>query len=283
MKFELSAYKKYIALIALLAVLAVFYSFTHAAVKENRKDLAFAYQLNVTPLPPDLIKIVAGEFRGLMSDYLLLEIGSHLGSNQKLSDDEWEKVALAFEQALELDPYFQQTYLYAQGILPWREMPEKAISLLDISGKYRSWDWRPGYYMGFDYYYFFKDFSLASDAFLDAAKVKNAPALLAVLGGRFAHKSGRTKAAIGLLQSMLQDPELDENTEKEISDRITALKGVVLLEHAIKKYMGLYNAFPPSLEALIDKGLIGQLPKNPYSDSFIYKPEGGRVFFDKVG
>ncbi len=284
MKFDLSAFRKYIALIALLAVTAVLYSFTRAAVKESRKELAFAHQINVTPLPPGLIKIFAGEFRGLMSDYLLLEIGSHIGSNQELSDNEWEKAALAFAQIFQLDPYFQQTYVYVQGILPWdANMPEEAISFLDISKKHRPWDWRPDYYMGFDYYYFLKDYSRASEAFLDAAKIKNAPALLAVLGGRFALKSGKARTAIILLQSMLEDPELDEYTARDISERITALKGAALLEDAIKKYRRLYNAFPPCLEALIDKGLIGQLPENPYSESFFYKPEEGCVFFDKLG
>jgi tetratricopeptide (TPR) repeat protein len=275
--------KTIIMLIFPLGLLVFFNGVSRLAIKETRKEIALNYSLSVNPLPPDLIKIFAGEFKGLAADYLLLELGSFMGSNQAIGSKNWEKIALAFEQTLQLDPYFQQTYVYVQGLLAWDgDMHEKAISLLDISRRHRPWDWRPGYYMGFDYYYFLKDYSKASEIFLDTAKIKGAPVLLAALGGRFAMKSGRTEAAIVLLKSMLEDPELDKEGEREISDRIAALRGVLLLENAIKKYKSRHNIYPPSLETLSEQGFIRQLPKNPYSDRYYYDKEGGQVFFDET-
>ena len=273
-----------VLLLLLLGLLLFSFSTSHLAVKERRKDLGVSYSLHIDSFSAGLMKIFAGEFKGLLADYLVLEAGAFIGSNQDISQDQWEKIALAFEQSLQLDPYFQQTYLHVQGDLPWwAKMPEKTISLLDISRKHRPWDWYPGYYMGFDYYYFLRDYANASDLFLDTAKIKGAPVLLAVLGGRLALKGGRTEAAIVLLQSMLEDPELHDVEKKEITERMVALRGVLLLESAIEEYKHLRGAYPPSLETLVEEGLLHHLPENPYVDHYFYNHEDGHVSFDKPG
>ena len=265
-------------------VLGLVYVKSHIVVQQDRKQAEIGYRLNPSPIPPRFVKILSGGFDGILADHLLLKVASFIGRNRTISIKEWKEIALVLEQCLRLDPYFEQTYIYVQGLLAWRgKMPEKAISLLDISRRHRPWDWRPGYYMAFDWYYFLKDYSRASEAFLEAAKIKGAPVLLAVLGGRFALKGGRTQAAIVLLESMLQDPEIDKHKEKEISDRITVLRGVLLLENAVKKYKIQYNAYPDSLQTLIDKGFLDKFPENPYAKQYFYEKKDGRVFFDEVG
>jgi tetratricopeptide (TPR) repeat protein len=267
-----------------LAFLILLYAKSHVALSASRQDLSVDYRLHVSSLPPDIMKIFAGEFKGLFADYLLLEIGSLTGSERQIQPEEWEKIALAFSQTMDLDPYFEQTYIYVQGILPWdAELPERAIDLLNISRDHRPWDWRPGYYVGFDYYYFLKDYSRASEAFLDTAKIQGAPVLLAVLGGRFAVRGGRTEAAMALLQSMIEDPELHEAEKKEITQRMIALKGVLLLERTIEEYKDRYKTYPPSLETLIETGLLQRMPENPYADKYFYNEADGEVLFDKLG
>ncbi|MDY6836662.1 MAG: hypothetical protein SWH78_01690 [Thermodesulfobacteriota bacterium] len=277
-------HKGTVLLLFSLGMLLLSFSTSHLAVKERRENLGISYSLDIDSFSAGLMKVFAGEFKGLLADYLVLEAGAFIGGNEYLSEEQWEKVALAFEQSLRLDPYFQQTYLQVQGDLTWwGEMPEKAISLLDISRKHRPWDWYPGYYMGFDHYYFLKDYARASEVFLDTAKIKGAPVLLAVLGGRLAVKGGRTEAAIVLLESMLGDPELQEADKKEIKERMVALQGVLVLENAVKKYKDHRGAYPPSLETLVDEGLLHQLPENPYADHFFFNHEDGHVSFDEVG
>ncbi|MBN1278142.1 MAG: hypothetical protein JXA35_11700 [Deltaproteobacteria bacterium] len=275
--------KNVIFLIVCLFITGLVHVMSHIAVKQERRDTEIQYQLNPSPVPPDFIRLFSFGFDGIMADHLILKVASFIGRNQPVSSREWDEITLIFEQCLSLDPYFEQTYLLAQGLLPWEaKRPENAVSLLDISRKHRPWDWRPGYYLGFNFYYFLQDYAKASEAFLEAAKIKGAPVLLAVLGGRFAAKGGRTQAAIVLLKSMLNDPDIDEYREKEISDRIDALKGIMLLESAIKKYQEIYSEFPESLEALIEKGMLDSLPANPYADRYFYSPGDGRVFFDMV-
>ena len=259
------------------------YIASNLAIREGRKDLGAHYSLHIKLLSPEVITVFAGEFKGLIADHLLLEIGSFIGTNKKISRDQWGKVCLGFEQAQKLDPYSQQTYLLAQGFLPWdAKRYDTAVKILDVSRKHRPWDWRPGYYMGFDYYYFLNDYAKASEAFLEAAKIKNAPLLLAVLGGRLALKGKRVEAAVLMLKTMLNDPALNEENKEEILDRVKALEGVLLIEKAIKQYRRHYDSYPSSLKALINKGLLTKIPKNPYSNRYYYNRESGGVSFDEI-
>ncbi len=271
-------------LLGLLLAFSVFANMvSHGYVKERRSDLAFKYESPDSGVPTALIQILSGEFRDLMADYLLLEVGSFIGSNQKLSREDYLGIHRALKQILELDPYFKQAYLYAQGVLPWAgHLPEKAIELLEVSRAHRTWDWRPGHYAGFDYYYFLNDFGAASNVFLETAKIKDAPVLMAVLGARFALKDRRTESALVLLKTMLQDKAMPPLTRSEIEDRVTALSGVLALEKAIDLYKRQSGAYPPSLETLLETGLISEMPVNPYDKHYFYDAPTGRVNFDTV-
>jgi tetratricopeptide (TPR) repeat protein len=251
---------------------------SNLVLKKNRNTLGANYSMTVSPFPPEALAMLSGEFKSLMADYLLLEIGAFVGSNKEISSYRWEKVCLGFAQAMHLDPYFEQTYLMLQAILPWdANKPEKAIELLEISGKHRPWDWRPGYYMGFDYYYFLKDYEKASEVFLNTAKIPGAPVLITLLGARFAQKSERKATAVHLLSTMLEDPNLDENSQKEIKNRIVALKGVLVLEKAIETFTAQFNRKPDTLDELTTEGILEALPINPYLKGYQYKD--GQVEF----
>lgn len=275
---------KGIVLFAVCFVLiAVCYFYSQNEVKAIRSSLGISYRLQVMPVSPKALRIVAGEFKGILANYLLMEIAAHIGSNQALSREEWEKTVLAFKQTLTLDPYFQQAYLTVQGFLPWEaDMTREAIELLEVSKKHRVWEWRPGYYMGFDYYFFLKDYANASEEFLEAGKMPDAPPLVAVLGARFAQRSGRTRAAIRLLRSMLADKGFRKWKEQDIQDRIKALQGVLVLEQAVTAYKRQHGGYPDVLEDLVKEGFISQLPENPYYDSYEYDEQTGQVFFDEL-
>lgn len=266
-----------------LAISISLFVVSRMAIGSARETLGVQYVVPARLLPTPILKTLCGEFKGVVADYLLLEIAAFIGSNKEISREEWQKTATAFEQVLALDPYFQQTYIYIQGNLPWDgEMPEKAIELLETARVHRNWDWRPGYYMGFDYYYFLKDYLKASELFFKTAEVKGAPVIVPILGARFAAKSDRTQAGIELLESMLNDQGLDENSQKEISNRLAALRGVALLENAVNEFQTQYMRPPESLQELVQKEVIPRIPDNPYGNQYSFSKETGRVLFDEI-
>jgi tetratricopeptide (TPR) repeat protein len=252
-------------------------------IKDERKKLSAQYILNIVNVPAPVIRLVAGEFNGVFSDFLLLQVGSFTGSGKRISPMEWEKVLLGFNQIMELDPYFEQTYLMAQSEMAWdARMPEEAIKLLGKARKCRPWDFRPGYFIAFDYYYFLNDYEKASREFFEAAKVKDAPIILALLGSRFSVKEGKTQASILTLESMLTQTNLTEDNVKEIKNRIIALKGVEIIESAVDEYVKKFGKKPETINDIVEKGIIRQLPQNPYSASYTYNSNNNEVRFDGV-
>jgi len=85
-----------------------------------------------------------------------------------------------------------------------------------------------------------------------------------------------------MLKTMLNDPSLHDADRKEITERIDALTAVSWLKSAIQEYRALHGANPPSLQALLEKGFISEMPKNPYSNTFYYNRDDGEVFFDEI-
>ncbi len=268
--------------LTVLVVAAGLFGWSNAWLMKYRSGLLFKFSSPRVYLPVEFLKILSGEFKGLMADYLLLEAGSFLGSNQEPTEQDWKNIHRTLKYALELDPYFMQAYIYAQGNLPWDAgMYQETIDLLAISKKHRSWDWYPGYYMGFDYYYFLADYARASEEFLEAARIEGAPLLLSILGARLAMKGKRTETAIALLKTMLGDKELDEKSAREIRMRLEALQGVLTIEKAIGEYERRYGARPSRLEELVAGGILEKLPDNPYGGPYIYDDITGEVAFDK--
>ncbi len=271
-----------IFLAAFLCVCCAVNGFSSARIKQVRHSMSFRFKSPQTRMPAELASLLAGEFHGALADYLLLEVGSFVGSNQTGTETDYTNIRQTLKTVLNLDPYFMQAYLYAQALLPWDGHPDWANELLATPKASRPWDWRPGYYMAFNYYYFLGNYGKASELLLEAARIENAPSLLAVLGGRFAAKSGRSQAAIVMLKSMLQDKSLGEAYIREINMRISALQDIVRLEDAVARYRRANGRFPSDLAALVKQGLVPEIPINPYGKSYYYDPYDGKVAIDDL-
>ena len=274
--------KKIVFLVLGLFLLGL-YAVSGLEVREQRRGRGHRFQFNAVNLPPTALKVLAGEFKGLMADYLLLSIQSFIGSNQAPDRAEWLAVARAFDQSQALDPYFEQTYLMAQGLLSWEAgMPDRAVTILERAAKHRPWDWRAEYYAGFIKYYFLNDFQGASEAFLQAAKVPHSPEILPVLGARLAQKSGRTEWALRLLQAMFLEKQAEGSDTEEIEKRIQALQGVLMLERAVAAFHEQTGRWPKALNDLILTGILTEIPENPYGGDYFWNPETRTVSFDQV-
>ena len=271
-----------VLLLAFLCIFAGGNVLCNLQLKKSRDTIKLKFKSPQSRAPIELTEMLAGEFHGVLSDFLLLEIGSFIGSDQKGTYTDYHNIYRTLKTIFALDPYYKQAYLYTQALLPWKAAePELANALLAIPKASRTWDWRPGYYMAFNNYYFMGDYTKASELLLEAGEIKDAPKILAVLGARFAMKAKRSEAAIFMLEDMLKDDKLKENDRKEITMRIAALKGVLVLEDAIQRYHRRYNAFPQDLNSLEEEQLIRGIPQNPYGESFLYDPATGEVKFDQ--
>lgn len=262
------------------ALILLFYIISYLGLHGSRHELNIQSQASpLFSLPVVMTQVIAGEFKGLFSDYAVMEAGSIIGKKEKVTPDEWKTVERLFDHALALDPYFQQSYILLQGTLPWYTKDyDVTIALLEKSRDHRFWDWIPGFFIGFDYFYFVKDDLKASEHLMEASSVKDAPPTLATFGARLAQQSGKNETAISFLRMMLEK-EKDQDKRDMLVKRINAHLTIDILEKGITSYRGKYGKNPDKLDDLVSAGILAKLPKNPYGYSFGYDPESGNLKF----
>lgn len=274
-------------------VLVCCYAISYNALLNQRTShAAQAQSTSAWALPPLVLKVLAGEFKGLIADLIVLEVGAQLGTEVVRDprgglrtikkEYDWPAVHQLFVNSQALDPAFAQTFILAQGHLPWEpaNMVAETQDILKIAAQNRPWDWQPAHIMGFNNYYFLDNPGEAGKIFLAAARdVPHAPPFLAILGARLAQKGGETASAIALMESMLEGkPETDPDYQ-EMMERYQALQGVLVLEEAVKRYTAKFGRAPGSLDDLMLFGILTSLPANPYKVDYCMD-EAGKIYFD---
>ncbi|OGQ98910.1 MAG: hypothetical protein A2505_03220 [Deltaproteobacteria bacterium RIFOXYD12_FULL_55_16] len=275
-------------------ILFSFYATSYSALLQQRSEVSLTSSSSsgIWNLPPVALLALAGEFKGLMADYLTLEVGAQLGTELVRNPAggfrvvrkhyDWPGIHRLFVASQTLDPSFAQTYIVAQGWLPWKpaDMVAKTQEILKIATKNRDWDWQPAHAMGFNAYYFLKQPGEAGKIFLEAAKTPNAPPFLTILGARLAQKGGETEAAIIIMKSMLADKNSEEPGYTDMIERLLALEGVLVIEQAANSYEKARGRKPSSLTELTASGLLAALPPNPYNLDYCLDT-AGVIYFDK--
>lgn len=273
--------------------LVCFYATSYNALLQQRSTTrpTERHSAGIWHLPPVVLLALAGEFKGVMADYLTMEAGAQLGTElvrkpgggvqvvKKQYD--WPSIHRVFVASQTLDPSFAQTYIVAQGWLPWdAAMVEETQNILKIAAKNRPWDWQPYHSMGFNAYYFQNKPGEAGKLFLEAAKTPNAPPFLPILGARLAQKGGETQTAIVIMKSMLADKNPEEPGYTDMVDRLHALEGVRVIEQAANRYEKTMGRKASSLSELTASGMLVTLPPNPYNLDYCMDTTG-IIYFDK--
>ena len=233
-------------------------------------------------IPGPILKVTSLEFDGLASDIMFLRALVFYGSTFERTEKprvkpwEWQRLYRELTSATDLDPYFRDPYYFAEATLPWDgDMVSETNILLEKGSKYRDWDWLLPFYAGFNYFYFLDENGKASDLLMESSKRPGASATVASLATRLAVESNRTETAIVFLEQLLTQ-EKDEKTKKEYIVRLKALMGIQVLEKAVVSYKASFGGPPASLNALIERRLIRQMPVDPYGGTF-YLDEDGAV------
>lgn len=285
----------YLSRALLLGVFLAFYIGSYSALQDQHKQTSSGQgqTTSLWEMPPDFLRALAGEFKGLVADIIVLDVGAQLGTELTSTPEGWTRVVekkqdwkaihRLFVNSQALDPSFQHTYILAQGWLPWdAHMLGETQDILRTAAENRPWDWQPLHFMGFNSYYFLNQPGEAGKLFLEAAHTPYAPPFLAILGARLAQKGGETQTAIALMKSMLIGKNETEPGYNDIADRLEALEGVLILEQAVARYHNTTGKIPGTPEELVSSRTIGALPGNPYNISYCIDA-AGTVYFDNPG
>lgn len=271
--------RRTIAIAVFLLILASLHVLALGKSTVERKQLPRG-EGSAIVLPSPLLKITALEFDGLVSDFMFLDAivfygGTHNRTERpRVKEWEWQWLDKTLSASTDLDPYFLDPYLFGNATFTWEAgMIRETNTLLEKGSRYRTWDWMPPFFAGFNYFYFLQENEKAAEFLMEASRRPEANPMLASIASKLAFKERRTETSIQFLEEMLQRTD-DELTKQRFRKRILALRGILLLEQAVAHYQKRYHAKPRSFEMLIAKGIIQKVPEDPYGGKFYLDPSG---------
>jgi hypothetical protein len=241
-----------------------------------------ALRLEQTPgtvMPSVLVRVLSLEFTGLVSDLIFFKTITYYGGkairSEPLTGGEWDLFYNNMMLVTDLDPYFYDPYYLGSMNLVWdAHRVKEANSLLEKAVRHREWDWTPPFYLGFNYFFFLKDNERAAYYFIEASnRPGGSDSLAPTLAARMAHKGRSTESAVLFLEEIVRKTD-DANTRKVREKRLHAMKMVLHLEHAADAFKERYGEYPDDLRQLVMKGIISDIPQDPYGGQFIIDSRG---------
>lgn len=271
--------KSLVKILVMLCLVVPLYLPLVEGVWEQRQRVRSTTEAGYT-IPADFSRILAVDYQGVLSDYQFLKIitfyGERLLHDQKLSDTDWHYIIQGLETVTDLDPYFMDTYLFAESLLAWEsDRVEQANNFLQKGMRYIS-NWRLPFYVGCNYLLFLQDYTNAAEYFKRASRLPDSPNFLATLAARLDYYAGKSDTAILFLSGLLaetSDPGLRQRLEK----RMLALQRAAEIEKALRQFQTEYGRIPSGWGELVNKGVIDELPHDPYGGNWVLL-ETGRVF-----
>jgi hypothetical protein len=232
-------------------------------------------------MPAKFSRILAIEFQGLLSDYQLLRTITFYGERamygQQMVDADWDYVIRGLDVVTELDPYFLDPYVLAEGLLTWETGKiEEANRLLEKGRKSRDWDWQIPFFLGFNHFYFLQDFAQGAEYLMEASRLPGSPSFHPRHAARLGYFGNKAKTAIMFLEGNLAQ-STDSRLRETLKLRLTAHKGAAIIEDALLAYQKRYQSSPDQLVDLVTKGYLPSLPEEPYGGKWVLL-KNGRIF-----
>ncbi|SEA64816.1 hypothetical protein SAMN05660420_02704 [Desulfuromusa kysingii] len=250
----------------------------NAAVHDVRSKQISAEMSDIGRVPASVLVASSLEFKGAMANMMFLNasnfIGRKLMEQSKTLPEEWHQFYLLLDRITTLDGSFLDPYVFAEMMLAWQaQMYDEANMLLEKGIKARPDDWRLPYYIGFNHFFFKKDFVQGANYIKQAAAIDGSPPYFPNLASRLAFYGSRSKTALLFLEEMLvQNKQIKMSSELE--KRLVALQGAAQLEDAAFLFMQQQGRKATSIDELVQNGFVESIPTEPYGGQWRLHPNG---------
>ncbi|WP_199177438.1 tetratricopeptide repeat protein [Geothermobacter hydrogeniphilus] len=271
-----------LGIFAFFGVLLTLYVQLLGPVRQVMEQRPFVEKLGLIP-HPQALKLLFPDFRALLGATILGRVTLYFGGLVEHFDDprllvkavDYPAMSRAIHTAVKLDPYNMDAYYFGQAVLVWDVGKYRlANELLEYGMRYRNWDWQLPFFVGFNKAYFLGDLEGAAKMYMRAGELSGA-AMFKTLAGRYLQEVGKTEMAIGYLETQLAGARI-ASVKKVLRLRLTAFKALRQIEEAVDGYRRRYGEWPLGLEDLTARGMLAEIPEDPYGGRF-YLTEDHRV------
>ncbi len=220
---------------------------------------------------PKVIKLSFPAFAEVVADIIYIRLcvffGEKIFANVKLED--WDWILNNIETVLTIDPYYFDPYYMTGTLIAWEapKMHLEEINQILKKGLSYSKDFCIPFFLGFNQFYFLDDKETGAYYLKMASERENSPKYLPLLVTRLYTKSGKIDAAIAITTEQLKR-ETNKEYYKRLKKRLEALKILKGLQFAIDIYQRQFGKCPETLEKIKEKGIIKEIPEDPYKGKF---------------
>lgn len=247
---------------------------------DRRRGNLVATKEQLRALPSgDLLRPLLLGYRHMGADLLWLQVIQVLGQRD-VPMEEYEWAAHALDVITTLDPQF--VYAYDAGGVVLSELGglvEESNRLLRKGMAANPMAWRLPFQLGFNLFFHQQDYQGAAEAMAMAARLPGRPAYVPELAARLFAEAKNPDLAMTFLASVratIQDPQvvaaLDRRRDEAVIER-----DLLMIERAMAAYSDRFGGFPPSLQRLVEAGLLTAIPLEPFGGEYRLDPETGQV------
>lgn len=212
--------------------------------------------LALVRIPAPMLRLLAGEYKGLVADFMLLRSMTFIGESSKrivrpqVSDDEWRQLYEQLDIATRLDPHFFDLYYFANAHLTWGgRLVEETNQLLARGAKARDWDNFLPFFLGFNQFFFLEQYAEAAESLMESSRRPGGNPALALLASRLAQRGRRTENSILFMKELLRDTQ-DPDLRHRYQERLVEFESLFRVETAVSAFYHLHGRYPSDWKEL---------------------------------
>ncbi|UCD86024.1 MAG: hypothetical protein JSU92_07470 [Deltaproteobacteria bacterium] len=227
----------------------------------------------------DYLKIAVLGYDQIAADFYWLKTIQYIGDKQRKISG-YPMVYPLVDLVTDLDYRFDYAYQVAGVLLAiYDRNIEKSNIILEKGFKNVPGVWQIPMYLGFNHFFFLKDYLRAAKYIEIAASLPGRPTYLPLLAARLYSEAKDPMAGIEFLTEILEviDVEMWRNF---VGNRIKLLmieRDLIYLEKAIKDFSQREGRRPRDLRELVMSGMIKRIPPEPFEGRYLYDPGTGEV------
>jgi len=232
----------------------------------------------------EMVSLLSFDHRGAAADYLFTQVSIHSGSLM------WKPLDIKFDSGwaygmmdlvTDLDPKYREAYLMSgMGLIHNFSDAKLALPILKKGMEANPNSWELPYWYAYDHYFYLDDSETASKYFMMAAQKPDAPKTNWGILVNVSKESGYYENAYWSLKVMYDSAKSDK-VKTIYGKKLVQLQNVFLIQKAADTYQHEKGDFPASLEEIVEKGYMDEVPVDPMGKGYTWDVEKGKVMINE--
>ncbi len=226
--------------------------------------------------PYEYLRNIQGGIKNLLADVYYIKGVLGVTDEFRNREERLPWIQEVFKAAVLLDKDMLQAYFFAgSAIVNTKDELKQGNEFLLFGLVNSPTYWQIPYWLGFNYY-LLGDNLKAAEFYALASKRPGAPGFLKSNQVMLYYRAGEPRLGLLYLEGLLESVK-DPQQLKWVKLKIEWLKNMITLQDAVESFKDHYGRLPQSLEELENKGIISDIPQDPFGSGYYLDSESGKI------